>query len=213
MPPLLPVSVIVPHTDASPKRVAFLRERCLPAIEAQGVAEVIVEPGPEGAQVKRNRGAAKAKQPFLLFVDDDDVLLAGAVRKMHHALEMEPSAAFAYGQWAHVYYDDPFGRTRVDAVTRGWDAAAITWSNFIPTESMIRREWFPGWDESLTSSQEWDLWWTIAERGGYGVYLAEQLLEAHHFDAGLTKGDNDEGRRGRMRVMEKHRLSVAPARG
>ena len=37
----------------------------------------------------------------------------------------------------------------------------------------MRKEVFPGWDESLKSLQDWDLWLTIADSGVKGHFIEE----------------------------------------
>jgi hypothetical protein len=47
---------------------------------------------------------------------------------------------------------------------------------YIHTSSLIRRADFPGFDETLKKFQDWDLWLSIAESGGKGVWIDKMLF-------------------------------------
>ncbi|HQA64128.1 MAG TPA: hypothetical protein PK085_03445, partial [bacterium] len=57
-----------------------------------------------------------------------------------------------------------------------FDPAKLKKMPYIHTSSLIRREFFPGFDENLKKFQDWDLWLTILERGGQGIWLEQSLF-------------------------------------
>ncbi|MDP3794188.1 MAG: hypothetical protein Q8R07_05595, partial [Candidatus Uhrbacteria bacterium] len=57
-----------------------------------------------------------------------------------------------------------------------FDARALHQQNYIHTSSLMRREVFSGFDESLSKFQDWDLWLTIVKNGGRGVWIKEPLF-------------------------------------
>ena len=100
---MLPVSVVIPHRKS---RSDWFLKNCLPSVRANDPAEILVEDGDGGACEKRNAGAARAAQYYLMFVDDDSVLLPGALQEMMDALEGDPGASFAYSDTEMVLYPD-----------------------------------------------------------------------------------------------------------
>lgn len=180
----MPVSVVVPHQQS---RSAWFHEKCLPSIERNWPAEIIIESYEGGACAKRNSGADKATQKYLMFVDDDSVLYDDCLGEMLSALEKDPHASFAYSDTAMVLYPGvdyphPAGIRKA----RSWDIPSLKNGNYIETMSLMRRDVFPGFDPMIKRFQDWDVWLTLAARGHYGVYIPKVLFELHHFDAGIT---------------------------
>jgi glycosyltransferase involved in cell wall biosynthesis len=180
----LPISVVIPHQLC---RQAFFDEKCLPSVWANGPTQVIVESGPGNACEKRNAGAEKAVQPYLVFVDDDSILRENAFRMMLSALEKDPGASFAYCDTELVNYPDvPYPRRPGKRSAKPWDLKSLRKANYIDTTSLMRRGVFPGFDPLIRRFQDWDVWLTLAKRGHYGIYIPKVLFEQHHFDIGIS---------------------------
>lgn len=121
-----------------------------------------------GAARARNVGAEQAVGDALFFCDADLILEPLILQKLEQALAADPQAAFAYCSflaWEGAVF-----------ANRAFDAAALRRNNYISTMSLIRRAAFPGFDEALPRFQDWDLWLTVIERGGYGVWVPEVLF-------------------------------------
>jgi glycosyltransferase involved in cell wall biosynthesis len=178
------ISVIIPvfnHAEALAD--------CLRSLEKQSFQEfeiIIVDDGSKvpvanatirfdknrGAPAARNEGFRRSKGEYLIFLDADAVLRPDALEKMMKALETHPEADFAYPSFR-------FGWKTFKG--RPFDEKALHASNYIHTSALIRRDAFPGFDESLKKFQDWDLFLTMAERGSRGVWIDEVLfsLKAH----------------------------------
>ena len=132
-----------------------------------------------GAARARNVGASSAKGEYLIFVDADAKLLPDALKKFLAALEAESRAAFTYSS----FY---FGWKKFDNLE--WSGERLRKNNFIHTTSLIRKDKFPGFDESLQRFQDWDLWLRIVKEGGYGVWIPEALFKiAPRSSGGISK--------------------------
>jgi glycosyltransferase involved in cell wall biosynthesis len=198
----LPVSVVVPHQK---RRERWFLDRCMPSIRLNDPAEIIVEGWEGGACEKRNAGAAKATQPFLMCVDDDSVLLPDALSRLLGAMDGDPGASFAYSDtlmvlYPGVPYPNPAGVRRA----RPWCPEALKGGNYVETMSLVRRADFPGFDPALRRFQDWDLWLTMAALGRRGVYVPEVLFELHHFDLGISASEPFDG--ALAAIKRKHRL-------
>jgi hypothetical protein len=180
----LPVSVVIPHRKS---RSSWFTQNCLPSVRANDPAELLVEDSEGGACEKRNAGAARATQRYLMFVDDDSVLLPGALRTMLDALETDPGASFAYSDtkmvlYPGVPYPNPAGVRRAQP----WNVESLKRGNYVETMSLMRRDVFPGFDPEVKRFQDWDLWLTLAASGHRGTYIPKVLFELHHFDVGIS---------------------------
>jgi glycosyltransferase involved in cell wall biosynthesis len=199
---MLPISVVIPHRKS---RSDWFRQHCLPSVHANDPAEILIEDREGGACEKRNAGAARATQRYLLFADDDSILLSGALREMMDALEGDPGASFAYSDtkmilYPGVPYPNPPGVRRAQP----WNIEALKKGNYVETMSLMRRDVFPGFDPGIQRFQDWDLWLTLAAAGHRGVYIPKVLFELHHFDAGISASIPFE--ESLARIRRKHRL-------
>lgn len=181
---IYPVSVVIPTI---PSRADFLKDRCLPSVRENGAAEVIVDDGPGNGSVKRNRGAARATMPYILFVDDDCVLRHSCIDRMLGELTSRPTAAFAYSDYDRfvvpgVQSIQPAGRFSAGA----FDVKRLRSLNYINTTSLLRRERCPAWDEALERFQDWDFWLTVVKAGGVGAYIQEALYELWQIDLSVS---------------------------
>ncbi len=121
----------------------------------------------KGAPAARNEGFRRSKGEFVIFLDADAVLRPDALECMLGALKTHPEADFAYPSFR-------FGWKTFQG--RPFDENALQSSNYIHTSALIRREAFPGFDESLKKFQDWDLFLTMSERGSRGVWIDEILF-------------------------------------
>ena len=89
------------------------------------------------------------------------------LERMLDALEHDHGASYAYS--AHyfgykIFKLWPFDRERLKAMP------------YIHTTSLIRKEHFPGFDESVKRLQDWDLWLTMLESGHAGTWISDPLF-------------------------------------
>lgn len=120
-----------------------------------------------GAPVARNIGFKASTGGVVIFPDADTAFGPGAFSIYKMALDDHPEAAFVFGGY------ELFGGGVIP--TMPWDAYALETKNYIGGTQPIRREWFPGWNEELKSLQDWDMWLTIRDNGGHGVYIPDLL--------------------------------------
>ncbi|MCK9360718.1 glycosyltransferase [Patescibacteria group bacterium] len=173
------ISVIIPvfnHAEAL--------QACLRSLERQSVQDfeiIIVDDGStkpvmnaairfeknKGAPAARNAGFAQAKGEYVIFLDADAVLRSDALEKLKKTLVKHPDADFAYSSFK-------FGFKKFASFP--FDRELLKRTNYIHTSALIRREAFPGFDESLKKFQDWDLFLTMAEAGRRGVFVNEVLF-------------------------------------
>lgn len=192
------ISIIIPvynHAEEVKKTIASLKAQAFRDFEIIAVNDGSTDNTPavlkeftdlrainishSGAAVARNAGAKEAQGEYLLFLDADAELKPNALEKFIIALESNPNADFAYSS----FY---FGWKKFDNLE--WNEEKLKKNNFIHTTSLMRKEKFPGFDESLRRFQDWDLWLTIVGRGGKGVWIPEVLFKiAPRKSGGISK--------------------------
>ncbi len=130
----------------------------------------LVRQANSGGPAARNRGFRESTGDLVMFCDADAFLRPDALEKLEFALESEPEAAYAYASFRFGWKKFPLGP---------FDPERLKKHNYIHTGSLIRREKFPGFDETLKRFQDWDLWLTMLERGDAGVWVPELLVHVH----------------------------------
>lgn len=121
----------------------------------------------QGAPRARNVGFEHSVGELVIFCDADVVMQPDCLEKMARALEKNPEAAFSYSSFRFGWKKFrlyPFTIERLKKMP------------FITTTSLIRRECFPGFDESIKKFQDWDLWLTIWEKFGLGGVWIDKVL-------------------------------------
>jgi glycosyltransferase involved in cell wall biosynthesis len=123
-----------------------------------------------GAPKARNFGFAQSKGEMVLFCDADMELRSDCLEKMYQALVENPDKAYVYSDFKYGW-----------KVFRFWqfDTDKLKENNYVNTCSLLRREDFPGFDESLEKFQDWDLWLTLLENHKTGIYISEVLFKAN----------------------------------
>ena len=111
-------------------------------------------------------GVEASAAPYLYPLDADDLLLPGSLERLADALAEAPRCGFAFGDF------ELFGAYRgTFRAPARFDPWALTFANFIPSGSMLRREAVEavgGWDFP-NGMEGWDLWLKLVEAGWMGV--------------------------------------------
>jgi len=121
----------------------------------------------QGANAARNRGFKESGGEFIIFCDADVILKPEMLDKMKCALLTNPEASYAYSSFF-------WGAKKFKLWA--FDAERLRRMPYITTTSLIRREYFPGFDEKIKRFQDWDLWLTMLEKGYTGVWIDEPLF-------------------------------------
>ncbi|MDO8668112.1 MAG: glycosyltransferase family A protein [bacterium] len=124
----------------------------------------------KGASAARNRGAKIAIGEYLIFCDADIIMEPEMLELMLETLRNNPSASFCYSSF--IWGNKKF-------ILWPYDALKLKQMPYINTTSLIKKEHFPGFDETLKRFQDWDLWLTISEAGHTGVWLNKILYKVN----------------------------------
>ena len=119
-----------------------------------------------GAPIARTRGAELSQGEFLLFLDADIVLAKDFLKKTSQQLINSGSDV--------CYTGFKMGWKKFKTVS--FSKEKLSEYNFIHTTSLLKKEIFPGFDQSLQKFQDWDLWLTLAKKNYKFSYLEEILF-------------------------------------
>lgn len=135
-----------------------------------------------GACTARNHGAKHAKGDLWVFWDCDCVIEVCAAQGWVDVFDANPEVDFVYADYKFLDVDGVIP-------SEPFDPWLLKINNYISACYPLRKEVFPGWDESLKSLQDWDFWLSVVEKGGRG-----HRMEGHSFAtlaprAGSISGD------------------------
>ncbi len=123
-----------------------------------------------------NESIAKGCAPYVGWLNSDDLMLPGMLRRLVDALEAHPQWPAAYGRVSNV--DEDSGRrwpVWVESFSERRMALRCVVSQ---PGSLVRRgawESVGGVDESLHMTMDYDLWWRLARRFGPPGMIDEEV--------------------------------------
>jgi glycosyltransferase involved in cell wall biosynthesis len=180
-----------------------------------------------GPSRPRNVAIARARAPYIAFLDSDDLLCPDTLSASANALEANPSAGLTFTDYesiddkgaqiqSSVHVDYPvLNSLPRTGVAGGWEliaqpdfARALLHENFINTSGvMVRRELLTEvgpFDESLVYSEDRDLWFRLAHRRG-ALYRRKRGLWRRLREGSLSFGPQIRNARDRITVLRRER--------
>ncbi|MBE9228368.1 glycosyltransferase [Phormidium sp. LEGE 05292] len=134
-----------------------------------------------GGAVSRNRGFSHSVGEFIAFLDADDLWTPDKLEAQLKALQKNPHAAVAYSWLDAIDESGKFLRKGNHITEKGDIFAKLFLIPFVESGSnpLIRRQAFidiGGFDESLTASQDYDLYLRLAARYEFIAVPIPQIL-------------------------------------
>jgi GT2 family glycosyltransferase len=159
-----------------------------------------------------NEGITRLRRTdYVGWLNADDVLLPGALRRMGAYLDAHRECVAVYGE-AHVI--DEVGRVVGRFPTRPFGRRALARTSIIcQPGSLIRRsawEAVGGLDDSLDMCLDYDLWWRLSKLGPIG-FLPELVASSRDHAATKTRGRQDRLYEEAFVVLRRH-LGYVPWR-
>jgi len=148
---------------------------------AQDIQFNIIEIPHGGACKARNEGAKHAQGDYWVFWDADCVIEPDAAKNWCEILDEDKKIGFVYSGYKFLNEGGAID-------SEPFDPWLLRVRNYISTCFPFRKEFYPGWNESLLSLQDWDFWLSVVEKGGVG-----QFLRGYSFSTDLPTADSISG--------------------
>jgi glycosyltransferase involved in cell wall biosynthesis len=161
-----------------------------------------------GVCAARNAGLTAAATPYVLALDADDRLAAGALAVMRTPLDADPELGFAYG---HMQF---FGAWQGVMSMPPYDPYKLLYRHTIGLSALMRRELVRdtgGFDESFESYEDWELWVNALEHGWRGHQVDSVTLEYRRHEGSKHTGDRRRYRHHFRQMKRKHATLYARA--
>lgn len=121
-----------------------------------------------GAPAARNYGAERGNGDFFTFLDPDVYLYPETLRIWASEFEKQPDKDVVWG----LYDIDMHGERRTVGMPildpqGNVDYWSFRFSNYCSGANPVRREAYVGWDESVKSLQDWDMWTRMLKKDNW----------------------------------------------
>lgn len=143
----------------------------------------------KGPSSARNFGISKAKGNYLAFLDTDNIWHPNFLEVMMDVLEKNPDYMMAYGS-QNLLLVSPSKKGELSIIARKvrsekYNSIRLTNENFIDVNSVVLRtkvfDELGGFDESLKSLEDWDLFARIAIRHPFKIMHVDQVLMDYYY--------------------------------
>lgn len=157
---------------------------------------------PKGACAARNTGIELASGVFIAGLDDDDEWMPERIQKLVNAYRDED--AFVTSDVLHIYPNRELVWKKDKIIT----LERLLYSNQVGNQGLIKKERLVevgGFDESLRSAQDYDLWVRLCDRYGpiRNVQVPLQKIHLKHEGEQITSPKNQ--LKGYLQFYEKHK--------
>jgi glycosyltransferase involved in cell wall biosynthesis len=162
----------------------------------------LVQKAHEGVQKARNEGFKHTKGEIVSFWDCDCLIEPDTAKTWINAFDENPKISFVYSGYKFIGENGGIASEPFDPWT-------LRVGNYISTMFPMRREVFPGFDETLESLQDWDMWLTVVENGGKGMFIPGYAFSTAYptEDSISGKGCTNDAWLGRVNAVKvKHNL-------
>jgi glycosyltransferase involved in cell wall biosynthesis len=115
----------------------------------------------QGPSAARNTGIQAASQPWVAFLDADDIWLPGKLARQFAALARHESAVLLAGDWVRVYPDADIEQAGPDSETLVGYRELLVFNRFQTSTVLVRADVLErcgGFASARDGAEDWDMW-------------------------------------------------------
>lgn len=168
----------------------------LEMLEEPRLSMSVIEHG--GAPKARNAGFLLSDGDVVSFWDADCYAEPEMTSMWVMTFNDHPDCDFVYSGYKWTEHGIPGYESEI------FDPWLIEKYNYICSMFPLRRDKFPGWDESLTGLQDWDYWRRVIKAGSKGQFIPGFGFSTDLPDADSISGNMEKTRPRIEKVREKH---------
>ncbi|HNC58471.1 MAG TPA: glycosyltransferase [Leptospiraceae bacterium] len=165
-------------------------------LEDKRFSHIVIEHG--GAPKARNAGFPLTKGDVVSFWDADCYAEPEMTAMWIRTFDDNPDCDFVYSGYRFVQPEVPGYESEL------FDPWVLARYNYISSMFPLRRDKFPGWDESLEGLQDWDYWRRVVENGSKGRFIPGFGWATELPDKESISGNVETTRQRIEKVREKH---------
>ena len=159
----------------------------------------------DGQAAAINWAVAKGSAPYVCWLNSDDLLLAGGLRKLLAALEIHSNAPFAYGRVFRANHDLSQSK---EIFTYPFSPRLMANLCIVSQPgTLIRRtawEAGNGLDTRLQMTMDYDLWWRLFKHFGSPLYVSDFVAIDRNHSATKTNTRRRDHYIEAMSVVKRH---------
>lgn len=171
--------------------------RLLEQYEQQGI--IVFHTPNRGAPAARNYGVRRAKSPYVLCLDSDDVLLPAFLAETAQRLDAMPQVGVAATQ---VEF---FGARNGRWNPPDYFPTRMLWQNCLPSASLFRKRCWEevGGYKNLKACQDWEFWISVTVKRGWKWVVVPEILYKYRQRSGSISEYRETNRSELMRQIVK----------
>lgn len=185
----LPISVIVPLQE---KRKDFFLNFSLPLIKANNPSEIIINTNEGKAGKKRNQAFDKSTRPYTFCCDDDILLPECLLSTLYDNIKNDKECGYVYTGYNGIVLNADTNVVKNNFVieTINFDKELLKTVNYISPMSLMNRNVFPYFDETIPRLLDYDLYMNLLSKGIVGKAVHGIKFYAFFLDDGITSINN-----------------------
>lgn len=165
----------------------------------------------QGQAVARNKGIQESKEPYIAFIDSDDLWHPEKLQKQLKFLKSHVDIGLCYTQALEI--DEKENEIGVILINPSYKDKCFPYlilsNNIVASSVIVKRSVIAQvglFDTSLNACENWDLWLRISQK--FSIDYLDEPLTYYRIHTNNMSNNSDRMYQNRKKVLEKHLLTL-----